>query len=45
MPNASSIRLIADLHEAFAFLFADGVDSQNRGIGVRSDHGDRVTGL
>jgi hypothetical protein len=45
MPNASSISFNADLHEAFAFLLANGFDSQDRGIGVRPDHGDRVTRL
>lgn len=45
MPDTSSISLNADLDKAFTLLFADGLDSENGGVGMRSNHSNRITGL
>lgn len=45
VPDASSIRFHTNLHVTLAALVADGFDPQNRRVGMRSDHGNRVARL
>ena len=45
MPDAATVGLNTDLHEAFPALLAHGFDSQNRRVGVGTDHRDRVARL
>lgn len=45
VPDASAIGLNADLNETLTTLLAHRLDPQNRGVGVGTDHRDRVTGL
>lgn len=45
VPDATTIALNADLDEALAPLIADGLDPQDGGVSVSTDHGDGVAGL
>jgi hypothetical protein len=45
VPNTTAIALNTDLDEALAPLIADGLDPQDGGVSVSTDHGDGVAGL
>lgn len=45
MPNASSVCLNSDLNKSFTLLLADRLDSENRRVGMRSDHSNGVARL
>lgn len=43
MPEAAAVFLNANLEEAIGLSLADGLDSQTRRVGVRSNHADWVS--
>lgn len=45
VPDAPSICLDTDLNEPLSLLFADRLNPQDRGVGVSTDHRDRISRL
>lgn len=45
VPETTTVGLNADLNKALAALLAHGLDPEHGGVGVGTDHGDRVARL